>query len=300
MSDASPTGPTTDRTDADRPRKPAPVLGEVVRTARLTPHLVRVVLGGPGMAPLTAPACADSYVKLGFLPTGALAACPVGTDGRVDLDALRATLPAGVDVRQRAYTVRAWDGAAHELTVDVVVHGDDGLAGPWAARAVPGDRVLVHGPGGAWDPADDVDAHLLVGDASALPAVAVTLERLPADAVGAAFVEVPGPDDELPLAAPAGVEVRWLHHGDAPAGSTLAPAVRAWPWPAGRVGAFVHGEAGAVKDLRAHLRVDHRVARGDLSISGYWRLGADDEGWRAGKRAWNAQIEQAEAAAGLD
>lgn len=163
-----------------------------------------------------------------------------------------------------------------------------------------GDRVLVHGPGGAWDPSPDVDAHLLVGDASALPAVAVALERLPDDAVGVAFVEVHGPDDELALTAPPGVEVRWLHHGDRPAGSSLADAVRAWPWPGGRVGAFVHGEAGAVRDLRALLRVDRGVARADLPISGYWRLGADDKGWRAGKRAWNRGIEDAEAAAGLD
>ncbi|GIG38634.1 siderophore-interacting protein [Cellulomonas phragmiteti] len=276
------------------------MLAEVVRTARLTPHLVRVVLGGAGLAPFMTPVEVDSYVKLGFLPAGALDACPLGADGRVDVPALRATLPDGVDVRLRAYTVRAWDDAARELTVDLVVHGDEGVAGPWALGATAGDRVLVHGPGGAWSPRDDVDAHLLVGDASALPAVAVALERLAPDAVGAAFVEVHGPADELDLAAPAGVAVHWLHHGDDAPGSTLAPAVRAWAWPAGRVGAFVHGEAGAVKELRAHLRVDHRVARGDLSISGYWRLGADDEGWRAGKRAWTQQIEQAEAAAGLD
>ena len=281
------------------PRRPAPVLARVVRTQRLTPHLARVVLGGPDLRPLADPVCADSYVKLGFLPDGALDGCPLDDDGHVDVAALRASLPEGVQVRQRAYTVRAWDPGARELTLDLVVHGDEGLAGPWAVAASPGDRVLVHGPGGAWDPRPDVDVHLLVGDASALPAVAVGLERLPRDAVGAAFVEVHGPEDEIALAAPAGVTVTWLHHGDAPAGSTLPEAVRAWPTPAGRIGAFVHGEAGAVKELRAHLRT-HGVARADLSISGYWRLGADDESWRASKKAWNAQIEAAEAAAGLD
>lgn len=281
------------------PRRPAPVVAQVVRTSRLTPHLARVVLGGPGLAPFTGPTCADAYVKLGFLPAGALDDCPLTDDGRVDGPALRSTLPEGVQPRQRAYTIRAWDPVARELTLDFVVHGDEGLAGPWSVSTAPGDRVLVHGPGGAWDPQPDVDAHLLVGDASALPAVAVGLERLPRDAVGAAFVEVHGPDDEIALDAPAGVRVHWLHHGDAPAGSTLAAAVRAWPWPAGRVGAFVHGEAGAVKDLRGYLRAERGVARGDLSISGYWRLGADDEGWRAGKREWNEQIEAAEAAAGL-
>ncbi len=280
-------------------RRPAPVLAQVVRTSRLTPHLARVVLGGPGLDPLAAPTWADSYVKLGFLPGSTLDGCPLGDDGRVDVPALRAALPDGVQVRQRAYTIRAWDPTTREMTIDLVVHGDEGLAGPWSLATTPGDRVLVYGPGGAWDPQPDVDAHLLVGDASALPAVAVALERLPREAVGAAFVEVHGPDDELELDAPDGVEIIWLHHGDAPAGSTLVDPVRAWSWPAARVGAFVHGEAGAVKDLRSYLRVERGVSRGDLSISGYWRLGADDEGWRADKREWNAQIEAAESAAGL-
>lgn len=279
------------------PRRKPPVVAQVVRTQRLTPRLARVVLGGPGMAPFDAPVHADSYVKLGFAPAGPR---PLGPDGRVDAEALRASLPPGEQVRLRAYTVRAWDPTAHELTLDVVLHGDEGLAGPWAAAAVPGDEVLVLGPGGAWSPDPTADAHLLVGDASALPAVAVGLERMPRDAVGVAVVEVHDADDEIPLDAPPGVEVRWVHTGTGVPGVALVDAVRAWPWPTGRVCAFVHGEAGAVKELRGYLRTERGVARTDLSISGYWRLGADDEGWRAAKKQWAQQIEAAEAAAGLD
>ncbi|ADG73827.1 Siderophore-interacting protein [Cellulomonas flavigena DSM 20109] len=273
------------------------MLARVVRTERLTPHLLRVVLGGPGMAPIAPPTEADSYVKLGFAPDGPR---PLGPDGRVDVEALRAALPQGAEVRLRAYTVRAYDATTHQLTVDVVVHGDEGVAGPWALAARPGDEVLVHGPGGAWSPDPEAEVHLLAGDASALPAVAVGLERLPRDAVGLAVLEVHDADDELPLDAPAGVEVRWVHTGTGVPGVALVDAVRSWPWPAGRVCAFVHGEAGAVKELRGYLRAERRVARGDLSISGYWRLGADDEGWRAAKKDWARQIEAAEAAAGLD
>ena len=59
--------------------------------------------------------------------------------------------------------------------------------------------------------------------------------------------------------------------------------------------AFVHGEAAAVKELRRYLRVERSLGLDRLSISGYWRLGVDDEGWRASKKEWNAAIEESEA-----
>jgi NADPH-dependent ferric siderophore reductase len=238
-------------------------------------------------------------VKAVFPPPTAPAVLPLDADGRVDLDALRDVLPADQPVRVRSYTVRAWDPAAGELTLDFVVHGDAGVAGPWAAAARAGDRLLLLGPGGAYSPAPDADWHLLVADESAIPAAAVVLERLPAGARAVALLEVEGPADELALDVPAGADVRWVHRGGRPVGEALVAAVRALDWPDGAPDAFVHGEAGFVKELRAHLRIDRAVPRESLSISGYWRLGADDEGWRASKRDWNREVEEREAAAGL-
>ena len=63
--------------------------------------------------------------------------------------------------------------------------------------------------------------------------------------------------------------------------------------------AFVHGEAGFVAQLRRMLRVDLRLPRDRLSMSGYWRLGADEEGWRAAKASWNAAAEEIERRAGV-
>ena len=188
---------------------------------------------------------------------------------------------------------------AGELTLDFVVHGDEGIAGPWSAGAQPGDEVLLSGPGGAWSPDPDAASYLFAGDASALPAIAVALERLPADAVGHAVIEVHGPEDEIPLARPAGVQVLWVHQGVAVAGLALVDTVVALPELPAPVSAFVHGEAGVVRELRRHVRADRGVGREQLSVSGYWRLGTDDEGWRATKRDWLATIEQAEAAEGL-
>lgn len=280
-----------------RPR-PAPLVGEVVRTEHLAATMVRVVVGGPGLAAFEPSPHADSYVKVVFLPSGT--GRPLREDGRLDLDAVRASLPPEQQPRQRSYTVRAWDPVARELTLDFVVHGDEGIAGPWSASAQPGDEVLLVGPGGAWSPDPDAASYLFAGDASALPAIAVALERLPADAVGHAVIEVHGPADEIPLASPVGVRVLWVHQGFSVAGLALVDTVTALPDLPAPVSAFVHGEAGVVRELRRHVRVDRGITRDQLSVSGYWRLGADDEGWRASKRDWLATIEESEAAEGLD
>jgi NADPH-dependent ferric siderophore reductase len=189
----------------------------------------------------------------------------------------------------RTYTVRAWDPETRELTLDFVVHGDEGLAGPWATRVQPGELLRFNGPGGAYAPDPGADWHLLAGDESALPAIAAALEALPEGAVAHAFVEVSGPEEEQKIDSD--VQVTWLHRGDRPVGEVLVEAVRALEFPQGRVQAFVHGEAGFVKELRHLLRVERSFPREDLSISGYWRLGHNEDGWQASKREWNAQVE---------
>jgi NADPH-dependent ferric siderophore reductase len=269
--------------------------------------MVRLTLGGPGIAGFAPSPHADSYVKLVLLPgvgrtaSGAdVLATWTTPDGSVDLEAARAALPPEHQPRMRTYTVRAYDDMDLTLTLDVLVHGAAGVAGPWAAAAVPGDEIVVIGPGGGYTPDLTADHHLLAGDASALPAVAVSLERLGDAASGVAVIEVADRSEEVALHVPDGIALRWVHTEGAAPGARMVEAVRALPWPDGRVHAFVHGEAGSVRELRRYLRVERGMAKEDLSISGYWRLGADDEGWRAGKRDWLRGIEDAEAAAGLD
>jgi NADPH-dependent ferric siderophore reductase len=244
---------------ADRPRR-VPLETTVARTELLTEAMVRVVLAGGDLARFEPSGDTDSYVKLVF--TGD---------------------------RLRTYTVRAWDPDALELTIDVVVHGDEGLAGPWARAARPGDPIGVVGPGGGYAPDPAADWHLLAGDESVLPAIAVALERLPDDATVHAFVEVDDDSHRLPVD-----RVTWLVRGEAPPGTALVPAVTGLAFPPGRVHGFVHGEAGFVRDLRRHLIRDRGIPLDQLSVSGYWRLGKDDEGWRAVKRDWNREIEESE------
>ncbi|MFD9281036.1 siderophore-interacting protein [Streptomyces mirabilis] len=270
---------------AERPvrRSRKPHSAHVVRTERLTPHMQRVVLGGEGLAEFTAGTSTDHYVKLLFAPEGVTYPEPF------DVERIREELPREQWPVTRTYTVRAWDPELRELTLDFVVHGDEGLAGPWAAHVQPGEVVRFMGPGGAYAPDAGADWHLLAGDESALPAISAALEALPEGAVARAFVEISGREEEQKIDSD--VEVVWLHRGDRPLGEALVEAVRALDFPAGRVHAFVHGEAGFVRELRRLLRVEREIPREDLSISGYWRLGHNEDGWQASKRDWNAQVE---------
>ncbi|MFH8222440.1 siderophore-interacting protein [Streptomyces sp. NPDC018057] len=270
---------------AERPaRKPRRAhTARVIRTERLTPHMQRVVLGGEELAAFAADTCTDHYVKLLFPAPGVTYPEPF------DLQRVREEFPPEQWPVTRTYTVRAWDAEHRELAIDFVVHGDEGLAGPWSLRVRPGDVVRFMGPGGAYAPDPTADWHLLAGDESALPAIARSLEAMPPGVTAHAFVEVSGPEEEQKIDSD--VEVVWLHRGERPVGEALVEAVRALEFPAGRVQAFVHGEAGFVKDLRRLLRVEHGVPREDLSISGYWRLGHNEDGWQASKPEWNARIE---------
>jgi NADPH-dependent ferric siderophore reductase len=212
-----------------------------------------------------------------------------------DLEVIRQSLPREQWPVTRTYTVRAWDPVAQELTIDFVHHGDKGVAGPWAAAARPGEEVLFLGPGGGYAPRAEADWHLLAGDESALPAIAASLSRLPAGVPARVLIEVDGAAEEQPLDTPADAEVVWLHRDGSPVGEALVKAVRDLEFPPGAVHAFVHGEAGFVKELRRHLRVERGLPLDVLSISGYWRRGADEDGWRSSKADWNRQVEEQEA-----
>ncbi len=267
---------------------------EVVRTERLTDSYVRVVLTGADLASLPDLQHTDHYVKLLFAPPGADYAWPF------DSDEIRASRPRELWPVTRTYTIRWFDRASQQLALDFVVHGSEGLAGPWAAAARPGDSLGFMGPGGAWRPDPEADVHLFVGDESAAPAIAAALESLPPAARAEVFLEVADSASHLPLPEAPGVSVTWVHRHDRPGsyGVALSSAVRAAGVPPGRLCAFVHGNADMVKDLRRFLFLEQGVPRAAVSISGYWRTGLDEDAWQSGKRAFNEKMEQEEAQLG--
>lgn len=257
----------------------------VVRTEWLSPTMVRVVFTGSDLVALTDLTYTDHYIKMLFAPAGADYAWPF------DPEQVRAERPPEEWPVTRTYTVRGYDATANEMTVDFVVHGDEGLAGPWAAQARPGMEIGFYGPGGAFAPDPEADAHLLVGDEAALPAIAASLEALAPEARAEVFLEVEHVGCRQPLPGPAGLRVTWVHRDGRPHGEALAACVRSADLPDGSLSVFVHGNAYMVRDLRRYLCVERQVNRTCVSMSGYWRPGATEDRWQWTKR----EITQAQA-----
>jgi NADPH-dependent ferric siderophore reductase len=273
---------------------------EVVGTQKLAPHMVRVVLGSSDFDTFMPSNFTDSYVKLAFVADDVDVA---GLPQPLTLDSF-AGLPPEKRPSVRTMTVRSVDVAAREITIDIVVHGDHGVAGAWAAAAQRGQPIYLMGPGGAYTPDPAADWHLLAGDETALPAIAAALEALPETAIGKAFIEVAGPADEIPLTAPESVDVSWVYRGgradlvpEDRAGdfAPLIEAVTTTEWLPGQVHVFIHGEAQAVMhNLRPYIRKERDVdAKWASSISGYWRRGRTEETFRQ----WKKELTEAEAGA---
>ena len=248
--------------------------------------MVRVVLAGGDLDRLVVPDDTDTYVNLALPPADA------PYDAVFDPKQVREEHPADVQPARRRYTVRAWDDATKELTLDFVVHGDEGVAGPWAAAAREGDVLVFEGPGSGYRPDPDADWHLMVGDESALPAIAASLEAVTEGATVVVRLLCDGPDHEIPLTTKGDLDLQWLHRtgttGDV---DQLVDSVRGLEAREGRVHAFVHGEADEVRALRRHLLAERGLRRSDMSCSPYWRRSMTDEAWRRVKRDFVAAMD---------
>jgi NADPH-dependent ferric siderophore reductase len=171
---------------------------------------------------------------------------------------------------KRRYTIRHHRPDAGELDLDVLLHG----AGPgarWAATAQPADAIEFQGPRGKLE-LRRAGAHLLIGDESAMPAIAAICDSLPSDEPARAVIEIQDSSDEVPV----GGEVRWVHRGHRPPGTAdvLLAAVPELDIPAGTHG-YLMGETRAMVALRAVLE-DRGIAHDAIFVKGYWNVGRPD------------------------
>ena len=177
---------------------------QVRQVERVTPHLVRVTLAGDDLDGFVSLGF-DDHVKL-FFPdsvTGVLALPTVGADGPVWAEGTRPLM--------RDYTPRHFDPVARTLTIDFALHQPGGPATQWAEQAQVGQTLGVGGPRGSFIVPMEFDWHLLIGDDTALPAMARRLAELPAGARAEVLIEVDGPADHIALPSAAELDVQWVH-----------------------------------------------------------------------------------------
>jgi NADPH-dependent ferric siderophore reductase len=241
----------------------APRLLQVQRSERITPRMVRVTLTGDSLVDFGGDG-PDRRIKMFFPAPGQdRPAVPRATSGGP-------LWPAGEPrPTVRTYTVRRFDAASGELDVDFVLHEGHGPAAAWARDAAPGAWVGVSEPGGRYVVDPGAAFHLVIGDESALPAVATVLAALPPDVPATAFLEVADVAEEQAL--PGTADVHWVHRGERAAGEPLAAAVRAAALPEGPGQAWLSGESACVRDLRRHLLDDRGFDRRAVYATGYWR-----------------------------
>ncbi len=212
----------------------------VLRRERLADPLLRLTLGGEGLAGFSSTGVPDEWVGL--------------------------VVPG--QFQSRYYTVRSWDGA--ELVLDVVVH-DVGLVTEWAQRpdAVVGETVTVTDPKGSFAPPAEAGWLMLVGDLTAMPAMARIVEST--DLPVRVWAEVP---ERVPGYLPERAEVAWLAQpGDGV--SALAEVVSDLTWPEGTGYFWMAGESAQMRAIRKHLMRERRLPSDQYDVMGYWRGGQE-------------------------
>lgn len=195
---------------------------------------------------------ADDHVKL-FVPD------PASEDGEA----------------RRDYTPRSFDTAAGTLVIDFAIH-DAGPATRWATEAKVGDSIRVGGPRGSAVVTDDFDWYLLIGDETALPAIARRLEELRPGVPVTALIAIEEAADRLALPEREGLAVTWSPRASETAGDAERLQALIGGLPAGEGYIWIAAEAQVARALRAHVVDTLGHPKAWAKAAGYWAQGTAD------------------------
>ncbi|MCE7002919.1 siderophore-interacting protein [Kibdelosporangium philippinense] len=240
-----------------------PMFVTVTAVQRLSEQLARITLAGDDV-PNFEYAGPDHLARV-FFPVAEDFRLPVTEDWWPELQAM----PVERRPVMRNYTVRRIDHERGELDIDFVLHGDSGPASKWACAAAPGDRIGVLSDRSEYSP-QDADWQLLVGDETALPAIAGMLESLKPQTKALVYLEVADSFTQIDLTVPDGVELAWLNRGRK-RGIEVIKALDSVEFPEGELYAWVAGESKLATSIRRYLVNERAVGKKQIYFCGYWR-----------------------------
>ncbi|KAF1028780.1 MAG: NADPH-dependent ferric-chelate reductase [Pseudomonas sp.] len=236
---------------------------EVLRVVDITPRMRRITVGGPQLAGFVSLG-SDDHIKLLF---------PQNAAEQAALDSPGFSIKGdGPQPPMRDYTPRRFDLTKGELDIDFVLHGD-GPASTWAEQVQVGQPLYMGGPRGSMIVPDIFDSYLLIGDETALPAIARRLEELPAGRTVLAVIEVADLAKRQTLNSAANVDVIWVVRGQ----NDLLRTVQTLQVPSGKLYAWVATETKLSRQLRRVLLDEHALNEEYLKAVGYWRAEGSDE-----------------------
>ncbi|RVW01543.1 siderophore-interacting protein [Rhodococcus spongiicola] len=268
-----------------KPEQREIVSAHVLGSKQISPNFVRVTIGGDGLHGFT-PMGFDQWFRM-FIPGPEQTGFRLPTTTGNLWYAQFKLIPKDVRPTLRNYTVREFRpeggvfGDGPELDIDFTSHGDLGPASAWANSCATGDPVGLLDEGLIYNPTPDARWHLLVGDESALPAIAGILRSVDPTLRVRAYVEIPDSDDiaaARDVAASDNVDLQWLVRESAIArpGALALETIMASDFsdlPGGPFYTFVAGESDLATGVRRHLVADRNVPKSDIAFTGYWRHG---------------------------
>ncbi len=240
--------------------RPPPRAAIVRAVERVTPEVMRITFGGPELATFQPPR-PGAHIKLLFAPPGQT--WPTGDPVK---DAVRPP--------SRTYTPRRFNAEKAEIEVEFVLHGA-GLASSWAEGARVGDRMLIGGPGGGYEPPEGIENLVIIADDSALPAAGMILEALPRGCASRVLCEVANPGEARPLSPSVASQPVWIYRTpvNAPPGVLLEAAVAALAPQPPNTWFWVACEAASMRRIRETLVSQLGFERSRIHTRGYWKAG---------------------------
>jgi NADPH-dependent ferric siderophore reductase len=237
----------------------------VVGAQDITPQMRRVRLSCADVAPFVG---GDMHVRILVPPKGRLPVWPgYRSDGRI-------AWPDGDEaLLVRPYTIRTIDIERRELWIDVFQHSAAGVATPggdFARDAQAGDVVALLGPGSGSLP--KARSLLMIGDESALPAIARIAAEVEAGTEIRAIIEVIDAAEEQPLPSAGRLDIRWLHRRSdrgQQAGQLLTEAKAAIATTSGSTFIWAACEKDDVRAIRSLLKQRGHDKK-NMYVAWYW------------------------------
>ena len=253
----------------------------VVKSYQLNTMFQRVELTGEGLQRIPEK-CAGLHIKLFFMRNNQAESTMMDylNDQLIPPDPSQKPTA-------RSYSIRYYDRVNNLLSIDFVLHKDPGVACDWAKKSVPGSKIGFFGPGPKVLYRQSADNFLLIGDASAIPALMALIDQIDIGALINVVLELEeGCIPFIDCQRKRNIQWHWLVQKFNPQ-TTVLPLVKKLSLDFRKTSVTLAGEHKTVVCLRQYFRTEN-IDQKSLYAVPYWSHQQDEDSYRVKRhRAMN-------------